>query len=79
MQVSGLGIGTTVSGIVKSEGIPAFWKGLLFAYGRELSYTSIKLGAYAPVRDALGAGKDAPFYMKFLAGAITGGAGSVVG
>ena len=35
--------------------------------------------AYAPVRDALGAGADAPFYMKFLAGAITGGVGSVVG
>jgi hypothetical protein len=35
--------------------------------------------AYAPVRDWLGAGKDAPFYMKFLAGAITGGVGSVVG
>ena len=35
--------------------------------------TSIKLGAYAPVRDALGAGKDSPFYLKFLAGAITGG------
>ena len=35
--------------------------------------------AYAPVRDAFGAGADAPFYMKFLAGAITGGVGSVVG
>jgi hypothetical protein len=35
--------------------------------------------AYAPVRDWLGAGKDAPFYMKFLAGAITGGVGSFVG
>ena len=79
MQVTGQGIGPTVSALVKSEGIPAFWKGLLFAYGRELSYTSVKLGAYAPVRDALGAGKDAPFYMKFLAGAITGGAGSMLG
>jgi hypothetical protein len=80
MQVSGLGIGTTVSGIFKGEGVGAFYKGLPFAYGRELSYTSIKLGAYAPVRDAIGAGdKDAPFYLKFLAGAITGGIGSAVG
>lgn len=55
------------------------YPGLFFAYGREISYTSIKLGAYAPVRDALGAGKDAPFYLKFLAGAITGGVGSFVG
>lgn len=51
----------------------------VFAWGREASYASIKLGAYAPVRDALGAGKDAPFYLKFLAGAITGGVGSVIG
>jgi hypothetical protein len=79
MQVSGLGIAPTFHAIVQNEGVPAFWKGLFFAYGRELSYTSIKLGAYAPVRDALGAGKDAPFYMKFLAGAITGGVGSAVG
>jgi len=51
-----------------------------WAWGREGSYASIKLGAYAPVRDAIGAGgKDAPFYLKFLAGAITGGVGSLVG
>jgi hypothetical protein len=79
MQVSGQGIGPTVSALYTNEGVAAFWKGIAFAYGREISYTSIKLGAYAPVRDWLGAGKDAPFYMKFLAGAITGGVGSFVG
>jgi hypothetical protein len=79
MQVSGLGISPTVSSLYANEGVAAFWKGLPFAWGREIFYTSIKLGAYAPVRDWLGAGKDAPFYMKFLAGAITGGVGSVVG
>jgi hypothetical protein len=79
MQVSGGGIGPTVTGLLNKEGVSGFYKGLVFAYGRELSYTSIKLGAYAPVRDALGAGADAPFYLKFLAGAITGGVGSVVG
>ena len=80
MQVSGAGIGQTISSLLGKEGVTAFWKGILFAYGRELSYTSIKLGAYAPVRDMIGAGgSDAPFYLKFLAGAITGGVGSVVG
>ena len=79
MQISGNGIGQTVSSLVKTEGVAAFWKGIAFAWGREGSYASIKLGAYAPVRDALGAGADAPFYMKFLAGAITGGTGSVIG
>ena len=44
MQVSGLGIGETVSTLYKNEGIGAFWKGIFFAYGREISYTSIKLG-----------------------------------
>ncbi|CAB9515356.1 Kidney mitochondrial carrier protein 1 [Seminavis robusta] len=80
MQVTGNGLGQTVSGVFKNEGVSAFWKGIVFAYGRELSYTSIKLGAYAPVRDMLGAGgSDAPFYLKFLAGALTGGTGSFVG
>ena len=80
MQVSGGGIGTTVSGIFKSEGITSFWKGLPFAYGREISYTSVKLGAYAPVRDMMGANEPgASVFLKFLAGAITGGTGSVIG
>ncbi|KAL7474872.1 hypothetical protein ACHAW6_000820 [Cyclotella cf. meneghiniana] len=80
MQVSGGSIGGTCSAVMTNEGVLAFWKGLPFAWGRELSYTSVKLGAYAPVRNAIGAGSpDAPFYMKFLAGAITGGVGSVIG
>jgi len=79
MQVSGAGIGATVTETFAEGGVRSFYKGLFFAFGRELSYTSIKLGAYAPVRDALGAGADAPIYMKFLAGAITGGVGSFVG
>jgi len=80
MQASGGGIGTTIKGVMEAGGVTSFWKGLPFAYGRELSYTSIKLGAYAPVRNMVGAGgADAPFYLKFLAGAITGGVGSIVG
>jgi len=79
MQVSGNTIASTASDIMTKEGISAFWKGIAFAYGREMSYTSIKLGGYAPVRDMLGAGKESPFYMKFFAGAITGGIGSAVG
>jgi len=79
MQVSGGGIVATVTETFAEGGVRSFYKGLLFAFGRELSYTSIKLGAYAPVRDALGAGTESPFYMKFLAGAITGGVGSFVG
>lgn len=46
MQASGGSIGSTISGVMKNGGgITSFWKGLPFAYGRELSYTSVKLGA----------------------------------
>jgi len=80
MQVSGAGLGEVVGTTLKSEGVGSFWKGIVWAWGREGSYASIKLGAYAPVRDALGAsGKDAHFGMKFLAGALTGGVGSIIG
>ena len=45
MQASGGSIGATMSGVMKEGGVPAFWKGLPFGWGRELSYTSVKLGA----------------------------------
>ena len=45
MQASGGSLGGTVSAVMKNEGLLSFWKGLPFAYGRELSYTSVKLGA----------------------------------
>ena len=45
MQASGGTVGGTINGVMKNEGLLSFWKGLPFAYGRELSYTSVKLGA----------------------------------
>lgn len=80
VQVSNEGIITTCSSTMRNEGLSAFWKGIPWAYCREGSYTAIRLGAYAPVRDAIGAGApDAPAHMKFLAGALTGAVGSVAG
>lgn len=80
VQVSNEGILATCSSTMRHEGLAAFWKGIPWAYCREGSYTAIRLGAYAPVRDAIGAGSpDAPASMKFLAGAITGAVGSVAG
>ncbi len=56
MQISGDGMGLVIRSTLKNEGVGSFWKGIVWAWGREGSYASIKLGAYAPVRDAIGAG-----------------------
>jgi hypothetical protein len=45
IQVSGAPVGETISATFAEGGIRPFYKGLLFAFGREMSYTSIKLGA----------------------------------
>lgn len=80
VQVSQDGLLRTCTSTIRNEGVAAFWKGIPWAYCREGSYTAIRLGAYAPVRDAIGAGApNAPWYMKFFAGAITGAVGSVAG
>ena len=69
-------VSSTPSSVVLTHSLPLDYLPL----GREASYASIKLGAYAPVRDALGAGgKDANPLLKFTAGAITGGVGSIIG
>ena len=47
---------------------------------REISYTSVKLGGYGPIKTALGADQeDSGFAIKFLAGSVAGGAGSLCG
>jgi hypothetical protein len=64
MQVTGNGITSVVSSTLKNEGVASFWKGIVWAWGREGSYASIKLGGYAPVRDAIGAGgKDGAYIL----------------
>ena len=74
-----LGIHGTIRTIVKEEGIPAFWKGIGAAWLRESSYTSLRLGLYGPIKKALNIQKDSNFFMKFLAGSLAGGLGSIVG
>jgi len=47
---------------------------------REASYTSLRLGLYDPMKNLTGANKkDAGFVSKFVAGALAGGIGSIVG
>jgi len=65
---------------IHNEGISSFWKGIQAAWFREIAYTSIKLGGYMPIREALGASDvNSPFFYKFLAGGISGSLGSLSG
>jgi hypothetical protein len=44
MQVTGDGLGAIVANTMKNEGPSGFYKGIVWAWGREGSYASIKLG-----------------------------------
>lgn len=70
----------SVVDMVKADGVSSLWKGVQAAWLREASYTTIKLGAYSPIRDLIGANKkDSPFILKFAAGSLSGSIGSVFG
>lgn len=88
LQVSGgegmrdykaLGLGGTVRVIAKEEGVAAFWKGIGAAWMREASYTSLRLGLYSPIKQAMGVTQDSNFLMKFSAGSLAGAIGSTIG
>lgn len=73
------GLGKTISSAIKNEGIGAFYKGIQPAWGREMSYSSLSLGLYAPIKVLVGATADAGFMRKFAAGCIAGAVGCVAG
>jgi hypothetical protein len=77
----GATIGTTISSIYRSEGVGSFWKGIRAAWLREASYTSLRLGLYAPCKRFYGC--DDPeknsFLRKFAAGSTSGAIGSITG
>ena len=60
--------------IATREGVPALWKGYAPAILRQVSYTSLTMVLYEPIRDAL-IGKDQPltFGNRLLAGGTAGG------
>lgn len=89
LQVSGDGTTTrnykalgsvgTIKVIAAEEGVAAFWKGIGAAWLREASYTSLRLGLYAPIKQAMGVTNDSHFLLKFSAGSLAGAIGSIVG
>lgn len=90
MQVSGdgvsgghnykkLGAFKSVTTIAGEEGIRAFWKGIGAAWMREASYTSLRLGLYGPIKQAMGLTNDSNFLLKFSAGSLSGALGSLAG
>eukprot|EP00928_Gymnodinium_smaydae_P029814 TRINITY_DN22351_c0_g2_i4.p1 TRINITY_DN22351_c0_g2~~TRINITY_DN22351_c0_g2_i4.p1 ORF type:complete len:292 (-),score=61.14 TRINITY_DN22351_c0_g2_i4:92-967(-) len=65
--------------IAREEGVQALWKGIVPALVRQVSYTSLSLGIYEPIRDfykgVLSAGADGQptFAQRLLAGGTAGG------
>ncbi|EQC35637.1 hypothetical protein SDRG_06921 [Saprolegnia diclina VS20] len=66
--------------IFGNEGIRGFYKGLLPSVVRDGFYSGIRLGAYEPMKELLGATDPhhTPLYLKVVAGALTGAFGSAL-
>nr|XP_011455448.3 mitochondrial substrate carrier family protein ucpB [Crassostrea gigas] len=66
--------------IVRDEGVGGLYKGLLPSLMREGSYSTIRLGAYEPLKVYFGATDPAhtPLWKKICAGAISGTIGSAI-
>jgi hypothetical protein len=67
--------------ILREEGVLAFWKGVVPSLLREITYSSIRLGAYEPLRNCLSSeeerqGGGVALWKKLLAGASAGAIGS---
>lgn len=70
----------SLKSLIKTEGLNSLYKGIKAAWVREITYTSVKLGGYGPIKKALGASeRNSPLYLKFIAGASSGSIGTVIG
>lgn len=64
--------------VANNEGARGLYKGVSAAWMRESIYSSLRLGLYEPFKVLLGATdpKNTPFYLKFLAGGMSGFVGA---
>ena len=74
-----MGISQTVSQILANEGIGGFYKGLAPALLRQMSYSSIRMGIYEPIRGVFTREGQTPTYLqKVLAGGTSGAVGIAI-
>jgi solute carrier family 25 (mitochondrial carrier), member 14/30 len=67
--------------IAREEGILALWKGMVPSAVREMSYSSIRFGLYAPIKKFLigeTSPAEVPLWKKIVAGGLAGGVGSAI-
>lgn len=72
-----------IATIAMEEGPRGLWKGLVPSLLREGSYSTIRMGAYDPIKDMLagsgsGTGLDFPLWKKICAGALSGSIGAAI-
>lgn len=68
------GLLRTGMNIIKEEGVLAFWNGSGPAVLRGLFYGGVRLGCYQPVKEAMGATKENPSFLRNVAaGSLSGG------
>ena len=72
----------TAKTILKEEGILGLWlPGMLPSMMRELSYSSIRMGLYTPIKKIISGddkSKDIGLFKKILTGLLTGSIGSAI-
>jgi len=64
--------------ILKTEGLRGLTRGIEPSIGREVFYSTIRIGGYEPVRNLVGGGKDTSPIVKYSSALITGGIGAAV-
>jgi hypothetical protein len=67
--------------IAREEGPRGLYRGLTPSLLREGSYSTIRLGAYDPVKEMLGSGQtglDMPLWKKIVAGGLSGSVGAAI-
>lgn len=67
--------------ILREEGIMGLSRGMEASIYRELSYSTVRIGAYEPLRSTLGGGKsnqDTSPAVKFLSALLSGGSGAAL-